>query len=55
MRYVIFVMHTKMQVHSFRRYSIEHFGKYFDESMAMTHEDGAVDEMRMRYFDIRFT
>ena len=47
--------HEDAGPHSFRRYSIEHFGKYFDESMAMTHEDGAVDEMRMRYFDIRFS
>lgn len=47
--------HEDAGPHSFRRYSIEHFGKYFDESMAMTHEDGTVDEMRMRYFDIRFS
>ena len=47
--------HEDAGPHSFRRYSIEHFGKYFDESINMTHEDGSVDEMRMRYFDIRFS
>ena len=47
--------HEEAGPHSFRRYSIEHFGKYFDESLEMTHEDGHVDEMKMRYFDIRFS
>ena len=47
--------HEDAGPHSFRRYSIEHLCKYFDERMAMTHEDGTVDEMRMRYFDIRFS
>lgn len=47
--------HEKAGPYSFRTYSIEHFGKYFDESMAMTHTDGTVDEFNMRYFDIRFS
>lgn len=47
--------HESAGPHSFRKYSIEHFGKYFDESLAMTHTDGTVDEMKMRYFDIRFS
>jgi MoaA/NifB/PqqE/SkfB family radical SAM enzyme len=47
--------HEEAGPHSFRKYSIEHFGKYFDESLEMTHEDGHVDEMKMRYFDIRFS
>jgi MoaA/NifB/PqqE/SkfB family radical SAM enzyme len=47
--------HEDAGPHSFRKYSIEHFGKYFDESIGMTHEDGTVDEMKMRYFDIRFS
>ena len=49
-------MHTKRLDHTVSdEYSIEHFGKYFDESLAMTHKDGHVDEMKMRYFDIRFS
>jgi len=47
--------HEEAGPHSFRRYSIEHFGKHFDESLAMTREDGHVDEFKMRYFDIRFS
>ena len=47
--------HEKASPYSFRTYSLEHFGKYFDESLAMTHTDGTVDEFKMRYFDIRFS
>lgn len=47
--------HEKASPYSFRTYSLEHFGKHFDESMAMTHEDGTVDEFKMRYYDIRFS
>jgi MoaA/NifB/PqqE/SkfB family radical SAM enzyme len=47
--------HEQSGPYSFRTYSLEHFGKYFDESLAMTHTDGAVDEFKMRYFDIRFS
>jgi len=47
--------HEAAGPHSFRTYSIEHFGEYFDESLDMTRTDGHVDEFRMRYFDIRFS
>ena len=47
--------HEKAGPYSFRTYSLEHFGKHFDESMAMTHTDGTVDELKMRYYDIRFS
>lgn len=47
--------HEKASPHSFRTYSIDNYGKYFDDSMFMTHEDGEVDEFKMRYFDIRFS
>lgn len=47
--------HEKASPYSFRTYSLEHFGKYLDESLAMTHTDGTVDEFKMRYFDIRFS
>lgn len=47
--------HEQASPYSFRTYSIEQFGKHFDECMAMTHTDGTVDEFKMRYFDIRFS
>ena len=47
--------HEQNTPHSFRRYSIENFGKYFDEVMSETHTDGTVDNFRMRYYDIRFS
>lgn len=47
--------HEKAGPYSFRTYSLEHFGKHFDESMAMTQVDGTVDELKMRYYDIRFS
>lgn len=47
--------HEKASPYSFRTYSLEHFGKHFDESMAMTQTDGTVDEFKMRYYDIRFS
>lgn len=47
--------HEKASPYSFRTYSLEHFGKYFDESLEMTHTDGTVDDFKMRYFDIRFS
>lgn len=47
--------HEKASPHSFRNYSKNNFGNYFDEVMAMTHTDGHVDEFKMRYFDIRFS
>ena len=47
--------HEKASDHSFRKYSIDNFKHYFDESVSMTHTDGHVDEFKMRYFDIRFS
>ena len=47
--------HEENTPHSFRRYSIENFGKHFDEVMSETHTDGTVDNFRMRYYDIRFS
>lgn len=47
--------HEKAGPFSFRTYSIEHFGKHFDEVMANTHVDGTLDNFKMRYFDIRFS
>lgn len=41
--------------HSFRKYSIEHFSKYFDELVPATNPDGSLDDFKMRYFDIRFS
>ena len=47
--------HEKASPHSFRTYSMDNFADHFDEVMGMTHEDGTVDEFKMRYFDIRFS
>jgi len=47
--------HEQHSPHSFRRYSIDNFSQYFDDVMAVTHEDGTVDDFKMRYFDIRFS
>ncbi len=47
--------HEKASPHSFRTYSLDNFKQHFDEAMSMTHTDGTVDELRMRYFDIRFS
>ena len=47
--------HEEAGPYSFRNYSKEHFGKYFDEIVPTTQEDGTVDEFKMRYFDIRFS
>ena len=47
--------HEEAGPHSFRNYSKEHFGKHFDELVPTTQEDGAVEEFRMHYFDIRFS
>lgn len=41
--------------HSFRKYSIEHFAKNFDELVPATNPNGSLDEFKMRYFDIRFS
>jgi sulfatase maturation enzyme AslB (radical SAM superfamily) len=47
--------HEEAGPHSFRNYSKEHFGKYYDEVVPTTQKDGTVDEFKMRYFDIRFS
>jgi MoaA/NifB/PqqE/SkfB family radical SAM enzyme len=47
--------HEKAGPNSFRKYSNEKFGQHFEESMKMTHQDGHVDQFKMRYFDIRFS
>lgn len=47
--------HEQASPYSFRTYSLENFSKYFDDLVPTTHKDGAVDEFKMRYFDIRFS
>lgn len=47
--------HETSSPFSFRTYSIENFGKYFDEIVPTTLEDGTVPEFKMRYFDVRFS
>lgn len=41
-------------VHSLRKTSLGSFGKYFD-AVEKTKKDGTVDEMQLRYLDIRFS
>jgi len=47
--------HETSSPFSFRTYSLENFGKYFDEVVPTTLEDGTVPEFKMRYFDVRFS
>jgi MoaA/NifB/PqqE/SkfB family radical SAM enzyme len=47
--------HEEAGPHSFRHYAKENFGKYFDEIVPTTQDDGTVEEFKMRYFDIRFS
>jgi radical SAM protein with 4Fe4S-binding SPASM domain len=47
--------HEQSGPHSFRNYSKEHFGKYFDDIVPTTQDDGTVEEFKMRYYDIRFS
>lgn len=47
--------HEKSSPYSFRKYSLEHFGKDFDEVVTTTQEDGTVPDFKMKYFDIRFS
>jgi radical SAM protein with 4Fe4S-binding SPASM domain len=47
--------HENSGPYSFRNYSKEHFGKYFDEIVPTTKLDGTVEEFKMRYYDIRFS
>jgi MoaA/NifB/PqqE/SkfB family radical SAM enzyme len=47
--------HETAGPHSFRNYSKEQFGKYFDDLVPNTSPEGSVDQFKMRYFDIRFS
>jgi radical SAM protein with 4Fe4S-binding SPASM domain len=47
--------HEQASPYSFRTYSLEHFGKHFDEVVPTTKEDGTVENFKMRYYDIRFS
>jgi len=47
--------HEEASPHSFRQYSKEHFGRYFDEIVPKTLSDGTVNDFKMRYFDVRFS
>ncbi len=47
--------HEEAGPYSFRNYSKEQFAHYFDEIVPTTQSDGAVEEFKMRYFDIRFS
>jgi MoaA/NifB/PqqE/SkfB family radical SAM enzyme len=47
--------HEEASPYSFRQYSKEHFGKYFDELVPSTYPNGVVDDFKMRYLDIRFS
>lgn len=40
--------------HNLRTWSIEKFSKFFDEVVPTTQADGTVDDLKLRYFDIRF-
>lgn len=46
--------HEEAGPHSFRKYSIDNFGKHFDDLIPLTQEDGTVEEFKMIYFDVRF-
>lgn len=47
--------HEENSPHSFRKYSLEHFGHLYDELIPQTNEDGSIDNFSMRYFDVRFS
>lgn len=47
--------HEESSPFSFRKYSIEHFGKNFDELVTQTDDVGGLPEFRMKYFDVRFS
>ena len=47
--------HEESSPFSFRKYSLEHFGKDFDEIVTTTQSDGTVPEFKMKYFDVRFS
>jgi MoaA/NifB/PqqE/SkfB family radical SAM enzyme len=47
--------HEESSPFSFRKYSIEHFGKDFDELVLPTNSDGSLSKFTMKYFDVRFS
>lgn len=47
--------HEKSSPFSFRKYALQHYGKYFDELVTTTQEDGTVPDFKMKYFDVRFS
>jgi radical SAM protein with 4Fe4S-binding SPASM domain len=47
--------HEESSPFSFRKYSIEHFGKDFDQLIKQTKSDGSVPAFEMKYFDVRFS
>ena len=47
--------HEESSPFSFRKYSIEHFGKDFDEFVPLTEKDGSMPKFSMKYFDVRFS
>jgi radical SAM protein with 4Fe4S-binding SPASM domain len=47
--------HEESSPFSFRKYSIEHFGKDFDQLVTQTKSDGSVSTFKMKYFDVRFS
>jgi len=47
--------HEETSPFSFRKYSLEHFGKDFDDIVTTTQLDGTVPDFKMKYFDVRFS
>lgn len=47
--------HEQASPYSFRNYSKEQFSEHFDELVPHTHDNGTVENFKMRYFDIRFS
>ena len=47
--------HEQSSPFSFRKYSIEHFGKHFDDLVTQTQSDGTMPQFSMKYFDVRFS
>lgn len=41
--------------HTWRQFSKEKFGKYFDRTVAKTQDDGTVEDFKLRFIDIRFS
>jgi MoaA/NifB/PqqE/SkfB family radical SAM enzyme len=47
--------HEQSSPFSFRKYSLEHFSKDFDELVTQTNSDGSMPYFKMKYFDVRFS